>query len=303
MPNTFYGPYGAQNETFANSGNANLGRFPLGHTLILPDGREYRFTLNDGTTEVAGNLYQSVAAVAGHTNQAVTTVAAAGATSITATITTTTAAVDIYAEGIVHTNDVSGEGYSYRIRRAFTAGNAHASAASTATLTVNLESGDTIQVALDTTSEVSFTRNRYHQVLIHASPPTAGVAGVSPGVAAADRFYWSQRRGYAAVLASGTLLAGLPVMPSIATNGSVESTKRRLVGAGTTALLTSTAHTVVYLQDSDGTTTTYGIVTTSAGLTTAMDVTGPVAQNAPTVGICIKANATSEYALVDLQIQ
>lgn len=302
MPGTYFGPYDEQYSDYAHAGNANLGRWPLGHTLILPDGREYRFTLNDGTAEVAGNLYQSVAPLAGHTNQAVTAAAAIGATAITATITTTTAAVDIYAEGIVHVNDVTGEGYAYRITRAMTAGNAHASAASTATLTVNLAPGENIQVALDTTSEVSFTRNRYHQVTIHLSPPTAGVSGVSPGVAAADRFYWSQVKGLAAILADGTLLAGLPVMASTATNGSVESLKRRIVGAGTTALLNTATMTVVYLQDSDGTTTTFGIVTTSAGTTTARDVSGPIAANAPPIGICVKANASTEYGLVQLNI-
>ena len=304
MPGTFFGPYSERDKTYASiTSNANLGRFPMGHTLILPDGREFKFALNDGTVEVAGNLYQSVAAVTGHTNIVADVARAIAATAISATLNTTAAAIDIYAEGMVHPNDVDGEGYAYRIKRARSSGAAHAAATSTGILTVNLESDESVQVALTTSSEVSFTRNRYHQVLIHASPPTAGLAGVSPGVAAADRFYWSQVKGYAAVLASGTLLAGLPVMAGITTNGTVESTKRRLVGAGTTALLTTTAHTVVYLQDQDGTTTTYGIVTTSAGLTTAMDVTGPIAQNAPTVGMCIKANATTEYALIDLDIK
>ena len=36
MPRTFYGPFGKQNETFANAGNANLGLYALGHILILP---------------------------------------------------------------------------------------------------------------------------------------------------------------------------------------------------------------------------------------------------------------------------
>ena len=302
MPGTYFGPYDEQYSDYANAGNANLGRWPLGHTLILPDGREYKFTLNDGTVEVAGNLYQGVAALAGHTNRLVTAVAAIAATAITATITTTIAAADIYAEGIVHVNDVTGEGYAYRITRAMTAGNAHASAASTATLTVNLAPGENIQVALDTTSEVTFTRNRYHQVTIHLSPPTAGVAGVSPGVAAADRFYWSQAKGLAAILADGTLLAGLPVMASTAINGAVESVKRRIVGAGTTALLTTTAHAVVYMQDQDGTTTVYGVVTTTAATTVARDITGPIAANEPPIGICVKANADTEYALVQLNI-
>ena len=304
MPGVYYGPYRENYSDYANSGNANLGRWPLGHKLILPDGREYRFTLNDGTVEVAGNLYQGVAALAGHTNQAVTTAAAALATAITATITTTTAAVDIYAEGVVHTNDVSGEGYSYRIRRAMTAGAAHASAASTGTLTVNLDPGESVQVALDTTSEVSFTRNRYHQVTIHVSPPTAQIAGVSPGVAAANRFYWTQVRGYAAVLCNLTLLAGLPVQPDIATDGAVESAKRRArSGGGTVIGIAPTLMSYLRLVDQDGTTTDFLVpATITTAVTANYDITGPIAANSPTVGICVKANASTEFALIDLRI-
>src|SRR3990167_3365220 len=167
MPQTFYGPYGENNSTYANAGNANLGRFPLGHNLILPDGREYKFTLNDGTAEVAGNLYQSVAAVANHTSVVCDVVRAIGATAISATLGATAAAVDIYAEGIVHTNETTGEGYSYRIRRAMTSGNAHASVATSSIITVNLEAGESVQGALTTASQVTLTRNRYHATTIH----------------------------------------------------------------------------------------------------------------------------------------
>lgn len=302
MPDTFYGPFGQNNSTYANAGNANLGLWPLGHSLILPDGREYKFALNDGTAEVAGRLYQSVAPVTNHTNVVADVVRAIGATAISATLGATSAAVDIYAEGTVHINDATAESYAYRIRRAMTAGAAHASADTSSVLTVNLAPGETVQVALDTTSEMSFTRNRYHAVLIHPSPPTAGLAGVSPGVAAANRFYWSQVKGYAAVLADGTLLAGLPVMASIGTDGAVESYKRRVRTAGTTALLTTTAHAVLYTVDQDGTTTGGGIVVTTTQATGNFDISGPIAINAPIVGECIKANASTEEALIDLKI-
>lgn len=302
MPSTYFGPYRENYSDYASNGNANLGRWPLGHTLILPDGREYKFTLNDGTAEVAGNLYQSVAALTGHTNRAVTTAAAIAATAITASITTTVAGTDIYAEGMVHVNDVTGEGYSYRIRRAMSAGTAHASAASTATLTVNLDSGESIQVALDTTSEVTFTRNRYHQALIHQSPPTALLAGVSPGVAAADRFYWSQVKGYAAVLSNLTLLAGLPVQPDIAVNGAVESYKRRMQLNSTGSVLTAGANFRAAIVDQDGADLTIFAVV-SASATQTFDITGGIANNAPIIGICVKANASTEFALVDLMIR
>src|SRR3990167_3468630 len=110
MPGTYFGPYSEQYSDYAFEGNANKGRFPFGHTLVLPDGREYKFTLNDGTVEVAGNLYQGVAALTGHTNRAVTAAAAIDATAITASITTPVAAADIYAEGIVPLNHFPPDG-------------------------------------------------------------------------------------------------------------------------------------------------------------------------------------------------
>ena len=303
MPRTYFGPHGENNSTYAFQTHANLGRWPLGHILELPDHRQYRFVLNDGTVEVAGNLYQSVAPVTGHINITADVVRAIGATAVSATLNGTAPGADIYSEGIVHTNNDTGESYAYRIKRAMTAGAAHASAGSAAVLTVNLEAGETVQVALDTTSEVTLTRNRFHQVLITAAPPTAGLAGVSPGVAAADRFYWSQVKGYAAVLASGTLLAGLPVMAGITTAGSVESTKRRLQAGGSTALVVTTGLAYAYLVDAGGATTGMAILTTTALTTIGVDVTGGIAYNAPNVGMCVKANSTTQYALIDLDIQ
>jgi hypothetical protein len=304
MPGVYFGPHGENNSTYANGGNANVGRWPLGHILITPDKREYRFVLNDGTVEVAANLYQSVAPVGDHTNIAADVVRAIGATAISATLGATAAAIDIYAEGIVHINDAVGEGYAYRIKRATAAGGAHAAVDASGIITVNLEAGETVQVALTTASEASFTRNRFHSVLIHASPPTAGLAGVSPGVAAANRYYWSQTKGFAPVLADGTLLAGLPVQASITTDGAVENRKVRARSGGTTvAGVVPTTMSYLRLVDQDGTTTNFLVpATVSTAVTANYDISGPIATNAPVVGICVKANANTEQALVDLML-
>ncbi len=304
MPQNFYGPYGEQYKDYANAGNANLGRFPLGHTLILPDGRTYKFTLNDATVEVAGRMYQSVASVTNHTNVAADVARAIGATAVSATLGATAAAVDIYAEGVLHTNNLTGEGYSYRIRRAMTAGAAHAAAATSSILTVNLDSGESVQVALDTTSSVSFTRNRFHQALITASPPTAMLTGVSPGVAAANRFYWSQVKGYAAVLAAGTLLAGLPVQATAASGvaGSVENVKRRIqTAASTGSVLTAGTALVRSILDQDGNASGL-LAVSSVSTATVYDASGGTANNAPVVGMCVKANADTDEALIDLDL-
>ena len=302
MPRTFYGPWRENYADYAFEGNANRGRFPLGHTLILPDDREYKFTLNDGTVEVAGNLYQSVAAVGDHNNTTADVVRAIAATAISSTLGATAAAVDIYAEGVVHVNDEVGEGYSYRIRRAMTAGAAHAAAATSSVLTVNLEPGESVQVALTTASNVTYTRNRYHRVLIAAAPPTALLAGVSPGVAALDRFYWSQVKGYAAVLVNLTLLAGLPVQKSIAVAGAVETVKRRLQVATTGSVMSVTFSQTGQVIDQDGNATGVA-VGLSISTATVFDISGGIANNSPVVGMCVKANASTEFALIDLNIR
>ena len=229
-------------------------------------------------------------------------VRAIDATLASATLTGTAAAIDIYTEGMLHVNEAAGEGYAYRIRRAFTAGAAHAASVASGVLTVNFAAGEMLQVALTTASLVTFTRNRYHQTTIHLGPPTAPLSGVSPGVAAADRFYWSQVKGYAAVLASGTLLAGLPVMAGITTDGSVESVKRRIATGGTTALVSTATHAVMRMLDSGGTTMDYFVIAGTAQTTIAGDISAGIANNAPQVGLCIKVNASTEHALIDLAI-
>lgn len=300
MPGVYFGPYDERNQDYANAGNANLGNYPLGHTLIIPDGREYKYTLNDGTVEVAGNLYQSVAPVDNHTDLACDVARAVDAIVISATSGATLGAVDIYTEGTIHVDAAPGEGYAYAIARARTAGAAHAAWATNAVATMNLAAGEQVQVALTTASDVTLTRNSWHQPLLAIAPPTAGLSGVSPGVAAADRFYWQQVRGYAAIFVDGTLIVGQPVMASIGTTGRMESYKRRIRTTTVTALQASTTpHMYSFLLDHLGTTTLARLMTTVTG---TFDISGPAAANAPITGQCIKVNDDGEYGLVDLAL-
>lgn len=294
MPGTFFGPFSSKDEDHAEPAGGNTGRFPLGHYLITPDGRKYRYTLNDATAEVAGDLYQSVALVANHQNRAADVARAVAAVVISASIAGTAAGTDIYNEGVVHINDVDGQGYAYRVRRARASGDGHASAAGTDILTVNLESDESVQVALTTNSQMSFTRNRFREALLHPSPPTARLAGVSPGVAAANRYYWSQVAGEAACLADGTILEGAAAQASITVDGAVESAKRRMRTSGSSVVMSPN----FAIEDQDGNVVNLNIGSASGDY----DITGPVAINAPLVGACIQTNASTEYALVDLLI-
>ena len=221
MARTYYGPFNEQYNDYATPRDGNAGRFPAGSKLVLPDERAYRFTENDGTPEVAATLYQSALPIANATDQGVNVATAAGATSLSATLGGTSAIADLYAEGTVHSSNAAGEGYAYRIRRAVTTGQGHAAVSSSAVITVNLEPSETLQVALTTASKLTFTHNRFRVVLIHDSPPTASLVGISPGIAAANRWYWSQTEGDAPVVTEGTLVIGDLCVPTATTAGAV----------------------------------------------------------------------------------
>lgn len=300
MPGIYYGPYGTQFDDHAEPSGGNAGRFPLGHVLVLPDGRTYRYSEAGGTAPVAGSLYQSVAPVANHTDVAVLSttsadIPAVGDTSIAATLGATSAAQDIYSEGIVHFNDDTGEAYAHRIKRAVASGDAHAAAEGSATLTVNLAAGDTVQLAATSDTTVSFTRNRFHSVIIHPSPPTAMLAGVAPLAGTASQYFYTQVAGEAAVLTDGTLLVGNMVQASISTNGAVEGQKVRITAGSTAGADTNSG---ALLEDQDGAETLARMMGMTSDST--VDITGPIAQRAPLVGICVKVNATTEHSLIDL---
>jgi hypothetical protein len=298
MPRTYFGPFSAAYETDAEPAGGNTGRFPLGHYLVTPDGRKYRYALNDATVEVAGNLYQTPILLSNHQDRACDVARAIGAVVISASVGATAAGTDIYNEGVVHVDAAPGEGYAYRIRRAIATGGGHASVAGSDILTVNLSADQSVQVALTTASDVTFSRNRFREVILKpASQPTARLAGISPGVAAANRYYWSQVTGEAAVLGDGTLLEGMPAQASVNIAGAVESHKRRVTTGGTTA---STSAGGPFLEDQDGADSALRVL--SASVNATVDITGAIAQNAPVVGVTVQTNASTEYGLVDLML-
>ena len=298
MPGTFFGPYNEQFSDYAEPAGGNAGRFPLGHYLILPDQRRYRFTLNDGTTEVAGRMYQSSAPIGTHTDRNSDVARAVGAVAVSATLGSTSAAQDIYSEGMVHVNDADGVGYAWRIARAVVNGQAHNAVAGSGVLTVTLAAGEQVQVAISaTTSQLTFTRNRFHQVIIAPTDLTASLAGVSPGVSTTGRYYWSQVFGEAAVLQDLDLYEGQMVQSSNNTAGAIESSKFK-VRTGTSVPGDSKTCGANAL-DSSGSENVITLIGTASN--TTYDISGPSSVRGALVGVCRVANITTEAALIDLQ--
>jgi hypothetical protein len=167
-------------------------KFPLGTRLDYGD-RSYRYCLADSTAIATGKLCQSgiIEANGDVTDMAVDT-PAVGATSMEVTNgSNTTIAADEFAEGWLHVNDGTGEGYAYRVK-----GNDAMSTSTAGTVFLY----DSVRVALVAASTVSLTHSKYYGLIIHPSPPTAQIVGVTNIAVTASYYFWAQTKGPCAVL-------------------------------------------------------------------------------------------------------
>lgn len=187
----------------------------LGAKLEFPDGRMFRFALAGAVALAPGKLHQMPVPAANHTDIAVAAAAAIGATRVSVTLGATAAAENLYKDGYLLVNDDTGEGHYYRIK-------SHLLIGSGGTGWINLYEDSPIKVALvNGSTTVTLVRNPFAQVIIHPSPPTAKIAGVTLVNVSANAYCWLQTRGPCAVLTNGTLVAGDHAVPSTAVDGSV----------------------------------------------------------------------------------
>jgi hypothetical protein len=168
-------------------------------------GRQYRYVKAGAVTLVAGNVLQSPAVITNHLTR--TPVAAAiGATSLTVDLGATAAALDLYKDGFATVDTTPGEGYSYAIE-------GHDAVASDDSITVRLSKDTPVQVALTTSSRVSFHQNPYKGVI---QAPVTTLTGTPVGVAVypitANYFGWIGTRGLFCVLVGGTPIVGSAIV-------------------------------------------------------------------------------------------
>lgn len=185
----------------------------LGTVRRLSDGRAFIYVKAGAVALAAGKLVQAPAPIANHTNRAVTADVAIGSREVTFTLGATAVTADQYKDGYLLINDATGEGYAYKIKN-------HPAANASASLKVTLY--DKIRVALvAATSEVSLV-NLYREAIVHPSPPTAKLLGVPPIAVTANYYFWSQIKGPAPVLISGTIGTGKKVVASATVDGAVD---------------------------------------------------------------------------------
>lgn len=215
--------FGSEGEQFSEYTSQ---RWPLGTKLLFDDGREYRYALIGASNIAAAKLCQSEVPGANFDELVVPAAVPIGTKSITITNGATTAVKDLFAEGYINVEDDTGEGHLYKIK-----GNA-AEGAGSAPIVVDIVGGKRdvatstdllsgILVAWTTSTTVGLTRSPFAQVIIHPSPNTACLTGVTPRALTAGRYGWLQVRGPASVTTEGTVIIGLSVKPSASADGAV----------------------------------------------------------------------------------
>lgn len=191
-------------------------RLPVG-TIMKRHGKTYAYTEFGGTT-AAGDLLQAEIVDPDHDVLA-PVAAVAGATEFEVTMPgsgTDDFIVNEYAGGEVYAQVNGSPGYSYHIAR-------HDSGdiSTTDTMTVVLAPGENLAVALAATDDLSFSKNPWKETIIHASPQTAIIVGVSLAIGADGSFGWLGVKGPHPVLTEGTVVVGYEVRPGETTDGTV----------------------------------------------------------------------------------
>jgi hypothetical protein len=162
-----------------------------------------------GELLVTGNALQSAVEDVDHDDIAVRATAI-GATSLLITTGASGGALDEneYAEGYAVIDTTPGLGFTYSIK-------SHAAIAATTNGSIELVDGESVQVALTTSSKITLVKNPYKSVIqMPASTLTNRIAGGAVYPIASGEFGWIQTGGPGAALISGTPAAGQPVTVS-----------------------------------------------------------------------------------------
>lgn len=187
----------------------------LGSSIEFPDGSKFRFCKNGAVALGAGLVTQGALPIADHHECVVSALAAVGDLTISATLGgSTVATANQYKDGYVWVNKSTGIGHTYRIK-------SNTAAGAGGVITLTLYEYSPVVVAFGAATEISLYPNKWNGVLVHDSPPTAGLVGVTMCAVAASYYHWEQVHGPCGVVASGTLVIGDSCVPSATTDGTV----------------------------------------------------------------------------------
>jgi hypothetical protein len=183
--------------------------------VAVSGGRRFRYVQAGASALVVGDALQARVEDTDHDDTAVRATAV-GATSIAITTGSGNGALDLneYADGYAVIDTTPGLGFVYKIA-------SHAAIAASTNGELVLD-GETVQVALTTSSKITLFANPYKAVIQHpvTTATNVCVGGAVYAIAAAE-YGWIQTWGPGAGLTLGTPGAGLPVTSVGATAGGL----------------------------------------------------------------------------------
>ncbi len=196
FPNIIYGVEAEAFNSYTREGP------PVGHKMVIEDGRTFRFAEAAGSALVVGSLNQGAVPSANFETEAIGT-HAAGVTVLTEVgASTGNGAIGLFKYGWIWTDDTT-QLPLMRIKD----NTLISEAADTGTITLF----NPTPAAITVNSTVSYVKNVWRDVIIHDSPNTAVLTGVCKLALAANEYGWLQTAGPCSVLydSSGTAVAGI----------------------------------------------------------------------------------------------
>jgi len=233
-------------------------KFAIGTRVSLADGRVFRYAHFGAAVNNALLVAQDISETGlGNTDNvmiapasaATTTDGTVGSRFIQITLASITA--NQFAGGYLHTQDATGEGYTYRIK-------GNTATGSPVSGDIRLELYDPIEIAIDATTDFAIVGSMWSNVEGATAATDTIICGVTTAVQALDDFGWVQTWGPGTVLVDGTLAIGDVLALSDGVTGAVH-----LLGGGGTDVAdvnteplvgyamhigTNTEHTAVFLQ-------------------------------------------------------
>ena len=207
FPQTIMGTYGWEKVT------TTAQKQKLGTRMQIAD-REFVYA-STAEAIVAGNLVMGGAGTAAHQVNLAVTASSAGATTVTLS-GSLSIAKDLYKDGWLIFNDVEEEGHMYRVK-----GNTLVASATGCVVTIDEPDG--LVVAITTSQQVGLYENPYKDTEKHdANDVDHAPLGWTCVDIASGSYGWLCVQGVTTALIDGTPAAGVPLIASNGTDGSVE---------------------------------------------------------------------------------
>lgn len=210
---------GSPGDQFADTSNKR--GHPLGSVMAFADGRRYAYSLASATAIATGKLCQQTLNSTDYDQLAVGAAAAAGDRVVSVTLGSTALTVDQAQDGYLNIEDDAGEGHVYTIK-------SHPAIGTSAAGDITLY--EKVQVALTTDTTVGVYLNPYSAAIIHPSPATARLLGVTPVARTASYYGWLQTWGPCSVLVQGTHVINEKVIDSATVDGATAPTASTAAG-------------------------------------------------------------------------